>query len=81
MKEKYDVVNFPTQLFMTVSINNLQNLSLQVYEVENEKRQRFAVKRVELEDVDDFIMQSYLNEINLLLKLKGEPSIIELYDW
>ncbi|KAK3747844.1 hypothetical protein QZH41_015989, partial [Actinostola sp. cb2023] len=40
-----------------------------------------AVKYVSLEDADDFIVQSYINEISMLKRLQGSDHIITLYDW
>ena len=40
-----------------------------------------ALKYVNLKEADDFIVQSYVNEINLLKRLQGNDNIIKLFDW
>ncbi|EDO30752.1 predicted protein [Nematostella vectensis] len=40
-----------------------------------------AVKQVSLEDADDVIIESYINEITLLNQLQGCDHIIKLYNW
>ena len=40
-----------------------------------------AIKYVNLEEADDFIVQSYVNEIALLSRLQGNDNIIKLFDW
>ena len=54
--------------------------SAQVYQVYDGKR-ICALKYVNLEEADDFIVQSYVNEINLLKRLQGNDNIIKLFDW
>ena len=39
-----------------------------------------AVKCVDLNGVDDSTIESYRNEIDLLLRLQYSPSIIKFYD-
>ncbi|XP_074613016.1 dual specificity protein kinase TTK-like isoform X1 [Acropora palmata] len=41
----------------------------------------FAMKFVNLEEADDFMVQSYFNEIDLLNRLQGNDNIIKLFDW
>ncbi|XP_068733387.1 dual specificity protein kinase TTK-like [Montipora capricornis] len=40
-----------------------------------------AMKFVDLEEADDFMVQSYFNEIDLLNRLQGNDNIIKLFDW
>ncbi|KAJ7372233.1 hypothetical protein OS493_019677 [Desmophyllum pertusum] len=40
-----------------------------------------AIKYVNLEEADDFIVQSYINEVQLLERLQGNDNIIKLFDW
>lgn len=40
-----------------------------------------AIKYVNLEEADDFIVRSYINEVQLLERLQGNDNIIKLYDW
>ena len=39
------------------------------------------MKFVNLEEADDFMVQSYFNEIDLLNSLQGNDNIIKLFDW
>ena len=39
------------------------------------------MKFVNLEEADDFMVQSYFNEIDLLNRLQGNDNIIKLFDW
>ena len=39
------------------------------------------MKFVDLEEADDFMVQSYFNEIDLLNRLQGNDNIIKLFDW
>jgi len=54
--------------------------SSKVYQAFDGKR-ICAIKYVNLEEADDFIVQSYINEISLLKRLQGNDNIIKLYDW
>jgi Protein kinase domain. len=49
--------------------------------VVNENNSVFALKKVKLDDLDSFMIECNMNEIKLLLRLKGNPFIIQLYDW
>lgn len=40
-----------------------------------------AIKYVNLEEADDFIVRSYINEVQLLERLQGNDNIIKLFDW
>ncbi|KAL9988565.1 hypothetical protein ACROYT_G003023 [Oculina patagonica] len=40
-----------------------------------------AIKYVNLEEADDFIVQSYINEVQLLERLQGNDNIVKLFDW
>ena len=53
-----------------------------VYRVLSEEGALYAYKRVEVRDNDDCdgVFESYINEINLLRRLKGSRHIIELID-
>ena len=55
-------------------------LYLQVFQAFDGKR-ICAIKYVNLEEADDFIVQSYINEVQLLERLQGNDNIIKLYDW
>lgn len=56
-------------------------LSLQVFQVLNEKKQIYAIKYVNLEDADNQTIDSYRNEIAYLNKLQQHSDkIIRLYD-
>ncbi|XP_032225768.2 dual specificity protein kinase Ttk isoform X2 [Nematostella vectensis] len=54
--------------------------SSQVFRAFDGKRM-LAVKQVSLEDADDVIIESYINEITLLNQLQGCDHIIKLYNW
>lgn len=54
---------------------------LQVYEVVDASGRVYALKKVKLEDVDQFMISCYIQEIKLLEQLKGKSHIIELYGW
>lgn len=56
-------------------------LSVQVFQVLNEKKQIYAIKYVNLEDADNQTIDSYRNEIAYLNKLQQHSDkIIRLYD-
>lgn len=55
--------------------------SCKVYEVLGQDGRIYALKRVKLQDLDTFMIESYINEIKWLEKLKGNPYIIELFEW
>ena len=55
-------------------------LHLQVFQAFDGKR-ICAIKYVNLEEADDFIVQSYINEVQLLERLQGNDNIVKLYDW
>ncbi|PFX26202.1 Dual specificity protein kinase TTK [Stylophora pistillata] len=40
-----------------------------------------AIKCVNLEEADEFIVRSYINEVQLLERLQGNDNIIKLFDW
>lgn len=40
-----------------------------------------AIKYVNLEEADDFIVRSYINEVQLLERLQGNDNIVKLFDW
>ena len=54
--------------------------SSRVYRVTNPSQEIFALKRVQLDKVDNDTMQGYLNEIALLKRLDGNQRIIRLFD-
>lgn len=54
--------------------------SCKVYRVLSKSCQIFALKKVKLEHLDQKAIDGYSNEIALLQRLKGNPSIIQLYD-
>ena len=51
-----------------------------VYEVENDDGKLLAMKCVPLEDLDDFVVESHCNEIEILWALRNSPYIIKLYE-
>ncbi|XP_057317492.1 dual specificity protein kinase TTK-like [Hydractinia symbiolongicarpus] len=55
--------------------------SCKVYEVVDSSGRVYALKKVKLEDVDQFMISCYIQEIKLLEQLKGKSHIIELYGW
>ena len=58
----------------------MQFLLIQVYEVQDQDFNRLAVKCVNLEGVDEFTIESYRNEIELLHRLQYSKAVIKLYD-
>lgn len=55
-------------------------IRFQVFQAFDGKR-IFAIKYVNLEEADDFIVRSYINEVQLLERLQGNDNIIKLFDW
>lgn len=55
--------------------------SSRVYRVMAENCQIFALKRVNLEDVDPLTLAGYKGEINLLKKLEKLDRVVNLLDW
>ena len=55
-------------------------LHLQVFQAFDGQR-ICAIKYVNLEEADDFIVQSYINEVQLLERLQGNDNIVKLFDW
>ena len=55
--------------------------SSRVYRVMAENFKIFALKRVNLEDVDPLTLAGYKGEIDLLKKLENLDRVIRLYDW
>lgn len=51
-----------------------------MYRVMNQNHEIFALKRVQLDKVDQDTMSGYMNEIALLKRLEGNQRIIRLYD-
>lgn len=54
--------------------------SCKVYSALSAGMDTVAIKRVKLEDLDDKAIAGYSNEIALLKRLQGNPSIIQLHD-
>lgn len=54
--------------------------SSRVYRVLDEKNQLFAIKKVDISKNDAETRASFINEIHLLEKLRGNPQIIKLVD-
>jgi serine/threonine-protein kinase TTK/MPS1 len=54
--------------------------SSKVFRVMTQTGKILAVKRVDLAGADDFARTSYTNEIQLLQRLRGNDSIVTLYD-
>ncbi|KAK2800700.1 hypothetical protein FQN50_008010 [Emmonsiellopsis sp. PD_5] len=55
--------------------------SSRVYRVMAENCKIFALKRVNLEDVDPLAMAGYKGEIDLLKKLENVDRVVRLFDW
>ena len=55
--------------------------SCKVYKVADSSGRIFAIKRVKLLDLDQFLLDAYRKEIMLLEKMKGNPYIIKIFDW
>lgn len=55
--------------------------SCKVYEVISEFGEIFALKKVNLYDVEDSVLSLYTNEIKYLEKMKGNDYIIRIYEW
>ncbi|EEP82831.1 conserved hypothetical protein [Uncinocarpus reesii 1704] len=55
--------------------------SSRVYRVMAENCKIFALKRVNLEDVDPSALIGYKGEIDLLKKLRNVERVVQLYDW
>lgn len=55
--------------------------SSRVYRVMAENCRIFALKRVNLEDVDPMTLSGYKGEIDLLKKLEKVDRVIDLFDW
>ncbi|XP_064628222.1 dual specificity protein kinase TTK-like [Lineus longissimus] len=55
--------------------------SSKVYEVYENSKRLCAIKRVDLNDADEFTVQSYKNEINLLKRLQYSDKVIKMYDY
>lgn len=52
-----------------------------MFKVVDESSDRLcAIKRVSLERADPDTVKGYMNEVQLLLRLKGKPGIIDLID-
>ncbi|KAF0452895.1 kinase-like protein [Gigaspora margarita] len=54
--------------------------SSRVYKVIDSNSQVFALKKVLINNADESIIKSYINEVELLQKLAGRDRIIKLYD-
>jgi len=54
--------------------------SCKVYRALSKKCDVLAIKKVKLDGMDDKAIEGYANEISLLKSLRGNPSIIQLYD-
>ena len=54
--------------------------SCKVYRALSETCSVLAIKKVKLEGMDKKAIEGYANEISLLKRLRGNPSIIEMYD-
>lgn len=52
-----------------------------MYRVMAENYKIFALKRVTLEDVDEFAVRGYKGEIDLLRKLENVERVVRLFDW
>lgn len=55
--------------------------SAEVWRVQAENGKTFALKRVRLQGQDENAVAGYKGEIDLLNKLKGNPRVVELYDY
>jgi serine/threonine-protein kinase TTK/MPS1 len=55
--------------------------SAEVWRVQAENGKVFALKRVRLQGQDPAAIQGYKGEIDLLNKLKGNPRVVELFDY
>ena len=52
----------------------------QVFKVQGEDLQIYAVKEVYMKNLNDIVKKAYMNEIKLLNRLRDKPEIITLYD-
>lgn len=52
-----------------------------MYAVEDTNGSLFALKKVSLDELDPMMVEHHLNEIKLLTQFKGNPYIIQLYEW
>lgn len=55
--------------------------SCKVFEVRTSEGKKYALKKVNLSDIDETILLMHQNEITFLEKMKGNRHIIRLHDW
>ncbi|XP_065067934.1 3-phosphoinositide-dependent protein kinase B-like [Rhopilema esculentum] len=78
--KKHKVIRIKKERYKVISVLG-RGGSGKVYEVENDDGRAFAMKCVRLDDLDDVVFQSHINEIEILRTLRNEPCIIQLHEY